>query len=350
MRIKSRVHIESSQDVRPLQHFKAKPVDPKVLEGPKVAPKKKATLTIPKSPKLHKTKVRSASSMSSAATQTDENRQFKARPVPRGTEKPFAPSLQHAHTEAHPFRFKTDEIIEARMVKFREEIERMQQEQEKKRRFRAQPMPSFSPKPSQSEKIKQQKQRPLEVEPFELLTDKRGEEYRQQLMARLEELEQRRRERAQFKARGIPASLDHPFVPQPSDRLPTQVEEVIMHTELRSEEREAWGEERREREMIRQEVLRRRQFEEELREQEEIRLLRAALVHKPEPIRKYKKVEIKPSARPPTVAKTPKWHTRTRKRVALDESGDEDNSQQQQQQSPVCDGNRQAKRSKTSAL
>ncbi|KAJ2356361.1 Protein tpx2, partial [Coemansia sp. RSA 2610] len=93
----------------------------------------------------------------------------------------------------------------------------------------------------------------------------------------------------------------------------TEIEEILLWTELRSEERHAYDEDRAERERIREEVLARKRQEEERREEEEIKRLRKLLVHKAQPVRHYKPTVINPSDRPLTVPKTPKWNVRTRK-------------------------------------
>ncbi|KAJ2292665.1 Protein tpx2 [Coemansia sp. RSA 355] len=212
-------------------------------------------------------------------------------------------------TVTKPFVFRSDAGAERHLLKLREELAKLREEEENMRQFRANPLPAF-PTP-----VKQKRQHvELRSSPFKLSIDSRGDAYQSKLRARLEELEQRQQERKQFKARPIPTSMDHPFVPQASALPLTAIEEILLRTELRSEERRAYDEDRTERERIREGVLARKRLEEERREEEEIKRLRKILVHKAQPVRQYKPLIIKPSDRALTVPKTPLWQVRTRKR------------------------------------
>ncbi|KAJ1826592.1 hypothetical protein LPJ56_002100 [Coemansia sp. RSA 2599] len=213
-------------------------------------------------------------------------------------------------TVPQPFVFRSDAVAERHLQRLREEIAKLKAEEEALRQFRANPLPDF-PTPK---KRKRQPSQPLHTSPFKLETDVRGEAYQKQLRERLAELEKRQQERREFRAQPIPPSIDHPFVPGPSTLPLTEIQEILLKTELRSEERRAYDDDRVERERIREEVLARKRLEEERREEEEIKQLRKLLVHKAQPVRHYKPVEIHPSDRPLTVAKTPKWHVRTRQR------------------------------------
>ncbi|KAJ2479469.1 hypothetical protein IWW47_006022, partial [Coemansia sp. RSA 2052] len=212
-------------------------------------------------------------------------------------------------TVPQPFTFRSDVVAERHLLKLREDIARLKAEEEALRQFRANPLPEFpTPKKPKRRAVE------LHVSPFNLQTDTRGEAYQRQLRERLEELEERKRARMEFRARPIPPSIDQPFVPQPSAIPLTAIEEILLRTELRSEERRAYDEDRMERERIREEVMARKRLEEERREEEEIKRLRKILVHKAQPVRHYKQLVIKPSDRPLTVPKTPQWSVRTRQR------------------------------------
>ncbi|KAJ1922150.1 hypothetical protein H4219_000012 [Mycoemilia scoparia] len=308
-RIKSRINFGTTELKEANGKNTGNPRPTKTSDQQKTKLKKQPSLTIPKSPKLHKSRIRKTVEQDS--NDDLHNVAFKTSKI-KAQDKPLAPQQQHSHTEVKPFNFKTDSVVQRKLDRLREELDKARKEEEEKRNFKAQPMPSFSPEPV----LPIKKRKTTKHTPFSLLTDLRGEEYRKRLIARIEELEERRRERARFKAQNIPASLERPFVPHPSDHPLTQVEEVIMNTELRSEDRHAWEEERMERERIRQEILMRHQKEDEMRELEELKILRQALVHKPEPIMKYKPTIIKPSDQKLTVPKTPKWHNKRKRSMA----------------------------------
>ncbi|KAJ2718391.1 Protein tpx2 [Coemansia sp. Benny D115] len=213
-------------------------------------------------------------------------------------------------TVPQPFSFRSDAIAERHLQRLKNDIAQLKEEKEALRQFHAKPLPEF-PTPKRYER---QQPHVLHTSPFQLQTDLRGEAYQRRLRERLQELEQRQRERREFKAQPIPASIDHPFVPDPPSVSLTAIEEILLRTELRSEERRAYDDDREERERIREEVLARKRLEDERRELEEIKHLRKILVHKPQPIRHYKPLIIKPSERPLTVPKTPQWHIRTRRK------------------------------------
>ncbi|KAJ2550293.1 hypothetical protein EV175_004126 [Coemansia sp. RSA 1933] len=264
--------------------------------------------TVPKTPQFAKSKrIR----IEKPNADTDDVERTRAL----GLTKPAVIQALHAMrmsppkpTVVHPFTFRSDAAAERHLLKLRDEIAKLKAEEEALRQFRANPLPDF-PTP------KKPKSKPsnLHTSPFNLLTETRGEAYQRQLCERLEELESRQRERLLFKAQPIPHSLDHPFVPKQSTIPLTSIEEILLHTELRGEERREYDDDRKERERIREEVLARKRQEEERREDEEIKMLRKMLVHKAQPVRRYKPLAIKPSDRQPTVPKTPQWCVRTRK-------------------------------------
>ncbi|KAJ1903469.1 hypothetical protein LPJ81_003041 [Coemansia sp. IMI 209127] len=264
--------------------------------------------TVPKTPQFAKSKrVR----LESSNVDLDHTEKTKALRL----NKPAVLQALHAMrmsppkpTVVQPFAFRSDAAAERHLLKLREEIATLKAEEEALRQFHANPLPEF-PTP------KKPKSKPsnLHTSPFNLLTETRGEAYQRQLCERLEELETRQRERMLFKAQPIPPSLDHPFVPKQSAIPLTAIEEILLHTELRGEERREYDDDRKERERIREEVLARKRLEEERREDEEIKMLRKMLVHKAQPVRRYKTLAIKPSDRQPTIPKTPQWCVRTRK-------------------------------------
>ena len=60
-------------------------------------------------------------------------------------------------------------------------------------------------------------------------------------------------------------------------------------------------------------------------EEEEVRRLRAEAVHKPEPIRHYRQVEVLPSAKPVTAPLSPKFSALHATRKHVQKSGEQQN-------------------------
>ncbi|KAI8322326.1 hypothetical protein GQ54DRAFT_297446 [Martensiomyces pterosporus] len=280
--------------------------------SPRRKPAKMAKPTVPKTPQFATDRrTRREKKLGAKAKAADTQRRVLSKAQEKGTAHTAMRLSPLKPTVPQPFMFRSDAVAERHLTKLREEIAKLRAEEEALQQFRANPLPEF-PTP------KKAKRDPTvsHASPFSLQTETRGEAYQRQLGERLEELERRRRERAQFRARPIPASIDMPFVPQPSSMPLTEIEEILLSTELRSEERRAYDEDRHERERIREEVLARKRLEDEHREEEEIKQLRKILVHKAQPIRHFKPVTVKPSERLPTVPKTPQWHVRTRRASA----------------------------------
>ena len=121
-----------------------------------------------------------------------------------------------------------------------------------------------------------------------------------------------------FKARSTNILYKDPFLPNKTmSKSPTKFEEFTMNTDKRAKEREVYEIEKTEREL--EEAEARRNLEKEREEEERIRIrnLRKRLVHKPNPIRKYRPLEIKQSEKEPTEPQSPEWQTKKRKRLRV---------------------------------
>ncbi|KAI8825957.1 uncharacterized protein EV422DRAFT_514818 [Fimicolochytrium jonesii] len=276
------------------QPFKAKPADPHILHADRplgVPTVPRPLPTVPESPAISKPRAPQPRPPSPP-------RIIAARPVPKTIyEKPFEPQIQHRVIEPSSFELPGDEISRRKKMEFearqREEEMRMRETKE----FRAQPLPVddipmrgaayVPPKP------------PTEPAPFNLETEFRGAFARMTLEERQEKQREEEAKRRQFKAQPLPFSIDHPFFPQPSNKPLTNVEDVVLSTEERAEERKAFDEERRIREAAEEEMRRRAAKEQEEREKLEIAQDRAQRVHKAQPPQydRIKPLLIKPSDR-----------------------------------------------------
>lgn len=121
-----------------------------------------------------------------------------------------------------------------------------------------------------------------------------------------------------FKARSTNVLYNAPFVPDKSIVKPsTKIEEFAMNSDKRAKEREVYEMHKAERELEEEEA--RRQLEKEREEEEKIHLrqLRKQLVHKPNPIRKYRAVEIKQSDKELTDPRSPEWQSKKRRKLRV---------------------------------
>lgn len=313
----SREEQEKIQEAEMKGHkFKATELNRKIFEcngtlGVYMVPKKPLTEIEPfnfhsdQRAEVHKTKE------PAAAEEEDHPRQIKAQALPDFSTV-FKPELPHQCTQSQPFSFeqrdkelkqKKEETIKAIIV----------EEKEKAQEFHAQPLPSFPtpPLPTSSKFL-------TEPAPFDLSTENRGavkaEKWGQKLQ---QEIEEQRMKRV-FKARSTNVLYNAPFVPDKSIVKPsTKIEEFTMNSDKRAREREVYEMHKAERELEEEEA--RRQLEKEREEEEKIHLrqLRKQLVHKPNPIRKYRAVEIKQSDKELTDPRSPEWQSKKRRKLRV---------------------------------
>ncbi|XP_046842645.1 targeting protein for Xklp2-like isoform X2 [Xenia sp. Carnegie-2017] len=292
--------------------FKAKPFDRRIVEcdgmygipvkyHEAIAPTKPEPFSFESDERQLKRKEKSSTEETTAVN-------FKAMPQPN-FEKIFRPQLKHEHTEPKPFSFI--EKDKERWQKKEEKIQDVYKEEEKLREFKAQPLPSDSPDPLPAVATRCG----TNMMPFSLNTDNRGakkaEKWIQKIKTELEES----RTNATFKAKPCKVVHDAPFVPQKSKKPLTEVSEFTLNTNSRAERHEELEMNKKEREQIDEELRRERDAQREKEEQEALVKLRQQLVHKAQPIHKYKNVKIKPSDKPLTEAQSPVWSEMKRRRV-----------------------------------
>ena len=120
-----------------------------------------------------------------------------------------------------------------------------------------------------------------------------------------------------FKAHPSNVVYNAPFIPKKSLKPCTEFEEFDLNTERRREAREINEMAKKEQERVAEaEAL---QKEKEREEEERINLiqLRKQLVHKPNPIRKFKAIKVQPSQQPLTIPESPAWSERKTKKIRL---------------------------------
>ena len=123
--------------------------------------------------------------------------------------------------------------------------------------------------------------------------------------------------KAVFKAHSCNVLYDAPFVPKKSLKPATEFDEFNLNTERRREAREIYEMAKQERDKeYEAEALQR---EREREEEERINLihLRKQLVHKSNPIRKFKGVKVQASQQPLTVPESPAWTERRTKKMRV---------------------------------
>ncbi|XP_004393084.1 PREDICTED: targeting protein for Xklp2 isoform X1 [Odobenus rosmarus divergens] len=305
-RIQERESKKKSED----EHFEfhSRPCPTKILEDVVGVPEKKVLpITVPKSPAFAlKNRIR-------MPTKEDEEEEepvvIRAQPVPHyGV--PFKPQIPEARTvEICPFSF--DSRDKERQLQKEKKIKELQKGEVPK--FKALPLPHFDTINLPEKKVKNTTQ----TEPFCLETDRRGALKAQTWKHQLEEELKQQREAACFKARPNTVMSQEPFVPKKEKKSVAEglsgslVQEPFqLATEKRAKERQELEKRMAEVEAQKVQQLEEARHQEEEQQREELARLRKELVHKANPIRKYQGVEVKSSDQPLTVPVSPKFSTR----------------------------------------
>ncbi|XP_058142844.1 targeting protein for Xklp2 isoform X2 [Dasypus novemcinctus] len=298
-RIQERESKKKSED----EHFEfhPRPCPTKILEDVVGVPEKKILpITVPKSPAFAlKNRIR-------VPTKEDEEEEesvvIRAQPVPHyGV--PFKPQIPEARTvEVCPFSF--DSRDKERQLQKEKKIKDLQKGEVPK--FKALPLPHFDTINLPEKKVKNVTQ----IEPFCLETDKRGAMKAQTWKYQLEEELKQQKEAACFKARPNTVICQEPFVPKKEKKAIAVQEPFQLATEKRAKERQELEKRMAEVEAQKVQQLEEARQQEEEQKKEELARLRKELVHKANPIRKYQGVEIKSSDQPLTVPVSPKFSTR----------------------------------------
>ncbi|XP_014812591.1 PREDICTED: targeting protein for Xklp2 isoform X2 [Calidris pugnax] len=304
LEIEKRIQERDSKKQQEEEHFEfhSRPCPTKILEEIVGVPEKKVLpVTVPKSP-VFTLKNRTRTSGRDEEKEKEAVPMIKANPMPHyGV--PFKPKVpEQRHVEVCPFSF--DARDRERQIQKEKKIEEMQKEEVPK--FKALPLPYFDHVKLPEKKVKN----PTQPEPFNLQVDERGAAKLQSWKQQLKEDMKRQKEAACFKARPNTVVYQEPFVPKKENMLLSVPESFELATEKRAKERQEF-----EKRLAYKEALRERHEEQvrqqqEEREKEEVAKLRQELVHKANPIRKYRNVEVKPSEQPLTMPKSPNFSDR----------------------------------------
>lgn len=306
LEIEKRIQERESKKQQEEEHFEfhSRPCPTKILEDIVGVPEKKVLpVTVPKSPAFT---LKSRTRMPGR----DEEKEkevvpvIKANPMPHyGV--PFKPKMpEQRHVEVCPFSF--DARDRERQIQKEKKIEELQKEEVPK--FKALPLPYFDHVKLPEKKVKN----PTQPEPFNLQIDERGDAKLQSWKQQLKEDLKRQKEAACFKARPNTVVYQEPFVPKKENKLLSVPESFELATEKRAKERQEFEKQLAAIEAIRERHQEQVRQQQEEREKEEVAKLRQELVHKANPIRKYRSVEVKPSDQPLTTPKSPNFSDRFR--------------------------------------
>ncbi|XP_071083385.1 targeting protein for Xklp2 homolog isoform X1 [Haliotis cracherodii] len=290
--------------------FHAQPVPRKILEGTVgVKPAREIPSTVPQSPAFAlKHRVR-------LPVEVPQDKEIE-KPLPKAHAVPhpgipFQPKLSHRTTTPEPFSFESryPDPNAVKEAKLRQKLE----EEQRAREFRANPLPRLEPVlPERHTKIC------TKLEPFNLQSDIRGakksEEWNHKV---LEEEQMKLKQAAIFKARPADVVHQEPFMPQRSTRPLTDVSDMTLNTERRAVDRDEYEIRKKAREAQLAELSHERESQKIEEERAAIAKLRAEMVHKSNPIRKFKQVVLQGSEKPPTCPESPRFSDRLRSKVRV---------------------------------
>ncbi|XP_060794540.1 targeting protein for Xklp2 [Neoarius graeffei] len=288
--------------------FHSRPLPARILEEVVGVPEKKVlNPTVPESPAFAlKNRIR-------VERKTEEVKApapVKALPVPHYV--PFQPKpAAKSHVEMCPFSF--DQREQERRAQKEKRLEGLRHEEVSK--FKARPLPDFHEVNLPEKKVTE----PTKPAPFKLSVDERGSLKSERWERMIKDELKQQTDAACFKARPNTVVHKEPFVPKKETRsvladttLSVAGEGFQLSTERRAKERLEFERTLKEKEALRAQMEERRAREQEEHEKEEITRLRQEQVHKAQPIRRYKPVELKHSEISLTVPQSPNFSDRFR--------------------------------------
>lgn len=281
--------------------FHSAPCPSKILTDIVGVPEKKLLpITVPQSPAFalkNRVRVQSWEEMKEQPAPI-----IKANPMPHyGV--PFKPKrVEQSQVEMCPFSFT--ERDRQKMEEKEKKLEQLRNPEVPK--FKAQPLPHFDHVALPEKKVKEL----THQEPFDLQMERRGAQKLQRWKEQVEEEQKQLKEMSIFKARPNTVTHQEPFMPKKESRILTDPEGFELATERRARERQDFEKRLAELETQRAIIEEEERRQREEQEKEEINRLRHELVHKAQPIRTFKPVEVKTSDLPLTVPKSPKFSDR----------------------------------------
>ena len=123
----------------------------------------------------------------------------------------------------------------------------------------------------------------------------------------LEEVVQKEKEEAEFTASSAAVLYKVPFIPAKTEHPMAEVSNIVLRSEIRSEQRAKFDAERQEKEQQRELENQERRVMTEAQEAKELTLLRRSLVHRAQKTKQYASVSIKNSTQPLTIPASPKF-------------------------------------------
>ncbi|XP_072553136.1 targeting protein for Xklp2 isoform X2 [Salminus brasiliensis] len=294
-------HISKKPEESEDHTFHSRPLPTRILEEVVGVPEKKVlNPTVPESPAFAlKNRVR----LERKTEEVKPPAPLKALPVPHYLPFNPKPAVKN-HVEMCPFSFEQRE--QERRAQKEKRLEELRNEEVPK--FKARPLPDFHEVNLPEKKVLE----PTKPAPFKLVVDERGATKGERWEQMVKEELKQQAEATCFKARPNVITHKEPFVPKKENRSILVPEGFQLSTERRAKERLEFERALKEKEALRAQVEEQQAREREEHDKEEVARLRQEQVHKAQPIRRYKPVELKHSEATLTVPQSPNFSDRFR--------------------------------------
>jgi len=309
--------VSKALDDEAAKTFHARPVPKGIMSAPRGIPEKKVAPVIePESPAFS-LKERLANRKPKLET-VDPMPVFEAIKVSRSAAHRGVPVTlpppSKKSTKAEPFSFEQRD--KNAQEKKEERIKQVIEEEKKAREFHAQPI-------MKEDVVKIRavpKAAPTKPEPFKFKIEERVETRLNQWQASIEKELEEQRKAATFRATEAKVLEKVPFAPKPSEKPLSEISNFVLHSDRRAEEREAFDLKIKQKEADLAGAKRELEERREREAQEEVQRLRKAAVHKAQPIRNYKGLDIVPSDKPLTLPESPKFRSGSHEKKSANDS------------------------------
>ena len=234
---------------------------------------------------------------------------FKAQLLPVGS--PFKPTIESKHTVAEPF--KRMESHRAPMETRQHKAAEAMHELDVARNFKANPMP-VNEMASGIPFVRSKE--PTEPEPFALESDALHRQHQMEIKQQELELERELREAAKFRAT-VPMNTQKPYQIQKSTAPLTEIKPFEFNLGNRMSTRKAFDKQLTNNQLEQAQQQAKRQEEQELADQRELKQLRRKIVHQAKPVPQHRMMLVKHSSKPSTQPMTPEVARRSQRARAL---------------------------------
>jgi len=294
--------------------FQRNPSQKKILQSQTGVPEKKTKNVIePQSPAFCLKSRMAERKIFSVPEPAEVDKLVRSKPVPhRGIPVSLPPPTLMSKKSTIPEPFSFEERNNRLEEKKQEKIQKILDEEKVSREFHATEIPKVV---ETGTKLPQRPIiQPTKVEPFKLAIDERVDARLARWQEGVDKEIEEQKKATIFRATEPKVLEVTPFMPKKIEKPLTEVSNIVLHSDKRAEEREKYELKVKAKEV---EVLAAKREQEERKrrlEEAEVAKLRQAAVHKAQPIKSYKPVEVHGSEKPLTLPSSPQFKLGARRK------------------------------------